>query len=322
MHDGHDAGVKRELQDDAADGSDAFVDLFHVLHGRLEQQHTQEQDEKVDHVQIKVAALVKVQAHVAHTAQANQQAERAAVVQARGEGLLITQQFTSASGRLAVLCGGDGIQFHHFFTLLGVHGCIEQRQSNQHRQAGQQNGQREDGFCQRNQPHGAFKGVAFGGDQHRNGGGKTQAVHREPGVGRGNDQRVVHALDFERQLARHDAANHQTKAPVQVAAHAAHDGGHDDGLTWRVHMAGNFVHEAIDDGRGSQHIAHHQDDSHLGGKAQQAPKALAPVLHHQIHGAAFHGKGQHHGQQGEHDREDERVGQILAHQLREERGDF
>ncbi len=321
VHDRHDAGVERELQDDPADGLHALVDLLHVLHRRAQQQHPEEQDEEVDHVQVEVAAFHEVHGHVRHAAQPDQQAQQAAVVQAVCQRLLVAQQPLGA-GRGFRLGHGGRVQLHHFLALLGVHGGIEQRQRDQHGQAGQQDGRGEDRLRERDQAHGALEGMALGGDEHGDRRREAQAVHREARVGRRDDQRIVHALHLQCQLARHDAADHQAEAPVQVAAHAAHDGRDDDGLARRAHARGDAVEEAVHDGRGREHVAHHQDHGHLRREGQQAPEALAPVLHHGVDRAALHPEGQRHGEQREQDREDERIGQVAPHQFGEEGGDF
>ncbi|MNV50080.1 hypothetical protein D3C71_1420700 [compost metagenome] len=257
---------------------------------------------------------------IGHAAQADQQAQHAAVVQAVGQRLLIAQQLLGTGG-LGVGHGGR-VQLHDGLALLGVHGGVEQRQRDQHGQAGKQNGRGENGLREWNQPHRAFKGVALGGDEHGDGGRKTQAIHGEARVRRRDDQRVVHALDLEREFARHDAPDHQAKTPVEVTAHAAHDGGHDDGLARRVHMRCDAVQKPVHDGRGGQHVAHHQNHGHLRGECQQAPKALAPVLHHIIDGAVFDTESERHGQQREHDRKNKRIGQVAPHQFGKEGGDF
>ncbi|MNI63273.1 hypothetical protein D3C73_1186320 [compost metagenome] len=106
----------------------------------------------------------------------------------------------------------------------------------------------------------------------------------------------MHALDLQRQLLGDDAANDEAKAPVQVAAHAAHQGRDDDGGVRLVHVADDAVQQAVGQRRGGQHVAHGQNHGHLGREGQQAPEALAPGAGDVADALAFDAHGQQHGQ--------------------------
>ncbi|MNK80682.1 hypothetical protein D3C87_1004060 [compost metagenome] len=160
--------------------------------------------------------------------------------------------------------------------------------------------------------------MAGGGDQYRDAGGQAQAVHGEAAIGGGDDQGVVHALDLQGQFLGDDAADDQAKAPVQVAADAADERRHDDGGVRLVDVADDAVEQAVGEGRGGQHVAHREDHGHLGREGQQAPEALAPGAGDVADALAFDAHGEQDGEQGERDREDEGIGQILAHQLGKE----
>ena len=188
---------------------------------------------------------------------------------------------------------------------------VQQRQRHDDDQAGDQHGHREDGLGQRDHAHLAGRRMARRGDQHGDAGRQAQAVHGEAAIGRRDDQRVVHALDLQRQLLGDHAADHQAEAPVQVAADAADQRGDDDGGARLVHVADDAVQQAVGQRRGGQHIAHRQDHGHLRGEGQQAPEALAPGRGHGRQALAFDADGQQHGEQCQRDREDEGSGRYL-----------
>jgi len=308
------------LQDDPGDRLDAFGQLGHVGGRRAQQDDAQEQDDEVDQVQVERAAVDEVEGDVGHAERADQQAEDAAVVQLGGEGAFLQHVF-GRIGRVGVAVDGR-IHFDDFLALLRMQPGVQQRQRHDDHQAGDQHRHREDGFRQRDDAHLLGGRMARGGHQHGDAGRQAQAVHGETAVGRGDDQRVVHALDLQRQLLGDDAADDQAEAPVQVAADAAHQRGDDDGGVRLVHVADDAVEQAVGQWRGGQHVAHGQDHGHLGGEGQQAPEALAPGAGHVADALAFDAHGQQHGEQGQRDREDKGIGQILAHQLSEKRCQF
>ena len=199
---------------------------------------------------------------------------------------------------------------------------VEQWQRDDHRQAGQQHRRREDGVLQRDHAHQLFHRMTRRRDQHRDAGRQAEAVQREAAVGGGDDQRIVDALDLQRQLARDDAADHQSEAPVQIAADAADQRGDDHRAARRGHAFDDAIEETVDQRRGRQHVAHRKDHGHLRGERQQVPEALAPFQDHGGRGLPLHQHGHHHAQQRQSDGKNKGVRQIPAHQFSKEPGDL
>ena len=158
---------------------------------------------------------------------------------------------------------------------------------------------------------GAAHGVHLQGD----GAGQTGVPDDEAGIGGSDEQGIVHVPHPLGHFAGQQSTGDEAEAPVEPAADGGDKGGHQDGALLVVSQAGERAQAALT-GLGRGHGgAEHQHQSHLHGKAQQAPHtgfggALTAPGPDQVQRAllgAEHRRDEDHD--GEDHREQERIGQ-------------
>lgn len=312
-HQTHDAGVERELEQDARSAAGGVADGVHILAQVAVGQDAQEQEDAVHDVQIEVEALLDEVVHnIDEAHDAHDGPQDLAVLDLLSGGLDLVLAFFLVHQQVGI--NGDGV------LPVGVHGVVDEGHGDQDDQA-------------HNQVHGVENGLGGGGVElldhgtggvlnhvavlaaqgQGNGAGQAGVPDHEARVGGGNEQGIVyvaHALgDLLGQQSTHDEA----EAPVQPAADGGHHSGNHDGAHPVLGQTSNGAQDLLADLGGGQGGAQHQHQGHLHGECQQVPHtelgiALASPSPDHInwtHSGADHSGDEHHN--GQDDGEQERI---------------
>ena len=134
----------------------------------------------------------------------------------------------------------------------------------------------------------------------------------EARIGRGHEQAVVD-LDLAREFLGEKRAHDEAEAPVDPACGQRDEAHQQDRAARAAGEAREFSEKLFHDRRRGHHVAGDQHQEHLHGEGQERPETIAPDLDHlQGRGALADNCGQR-GHEGQHQHEDERVGQVTVH---------
>ena len=269
------------------------------------EQDAQEHEDHVDDVQVQVEALGdEVVDDVGKAQHQGDDPEDAAVLDLLSGGV-------DGVGLLLFLHQNGGV--HSDGVLgIGMHGVVDQGHQDEddqhHAQVhGMEDGLGDGGGVHHTQDLGAALGAHLQGD----GAGQAGVPDDEAGVGRGDQQGIVHVLDPAGHLLGQQGAGDEAEAPVEPAADGGDEGGDQDGALLVLGNGGNGAQDFLTDLGGSHGGAQHQHQSHLHGEGQQAPEAagVTPGVdqsHGALLGADHRGDEDHDGQD---DGEQERIRQ-------------
>nr|WP_245968485.1 hypothetical protein [Salinisphaera halophila] len=134
----------------------------------------------------------------------------------------------------------------------------------------------------------------------------------EAGIGTGDQQAVIHALDTAGEFTRENRAHDQADAPVEPGDHQRHEADRDHRAYRRAGDGGDTRDQAHEQRRLGDGEAGDQHQRHLHGKAEQVPEAVLPEAEHRDRAVALkdHARGEHHQRDDEY--QDQWIGQIAV----------
>ena len=111
---------------------------------------------------------------------------------------------------------------------------------------------------------------------------QTGVPDDKAGIGRGDEQTVVHIADTAGDFLGQQGAGDEAEAPVQPAADDGHKGGDENGALLVLGGRGDSAQEPLKDLGGGHGGAQHQNQGHLHREGQQIPETagVAPRLDH------------------------------------------
>ncbi|MPL80536.1 hypothetical protein SDC9_26437 [bioreactor metagenome] len=311
--DREDTGIERVLDDDPADHLHPVVQRREEPARGDEQRDAEEQEQQVHEVQRDGAALVEIEPGIEQAEQAHAHPDDPRMVQPLGEGEFPDLGLGDRQHR-------GGMRLDDLGGVLRVQHGVEQRQRDQQEQVHRNEIGREDRLAQRHEADRALEEVTGGVDEQRHRAREPHTVDGKARIARRDHQRIVQPRHLAPEFLRDQRAQHEAEAPVEPAADTTEQGGDDDRSARRVDAHDHKVHQLVHRRGARKDVARQQDHRHLHGEAEQVPEPLAPVAGGVDDPGALGEHGDQHGQGGQQDRHDQRVGHVAVHDSREKVG--
>ena len=139
----------------------------------------------------------------------------------------------------------------------------------------------------------------------------------EHGVTSCDNQTIVNALDSLCNFLTKESTNDKTEAPVNECSDSSYNSNDHDALNRSLSHAGQLLKDLLDRGSCSKCSTGNNDQCHLHSECEQGPYAAAPCVNEfQWAGLSSRDRCDKYND-GKHRTEDERIRQILVHQLYE-----
>ena len=305
------------MQQNTGGAGGSIADGVHIAAQVAVEQQTQEQEDHVHDVQTQGKAVLHEVIDDVHEAEHHGDGPQdLGVLQLFSRGIHSVHALLLVHQQGGV--HGDGM------VLVGVHGVVDEGHQHQDDAAHDEVHGVEYRLGDGSLVHHAAE-VLAGHQIQRDRAGQAGVPDDEAGIGRGDQQGVIHSGHTAHHLFGQQSADDQTEAPVQPAADSGHERGHQNGLLVIMAESGHGAQRLLAGTGGGHSGAEHQHQRHLHGESQQIPEAalgIAP-LGDDLDGAHAGGAhGGHEYDQGQDDGEQKRIRQPPVYDAHTSIGEF